>query len=131
MALVFDDGTLSQFCIVKGSAAEGLIKIPIQIIEGIIGLPTKAIEAEINLRTGETTLFREKTKLLETQRAYVEHLEAKRRDPQAPLPNALTQSSGALTVDRDNVTTFIAGHQATATLLASGSVCTEAEAGLP
>lgn len=55
--LVFDDGTLTNVCISKGSELESAIEIPLDVIYGLIALPSEMVRAAINDATAAKSLL--------------------------------------------------------------------------
>ena len=72
--LVFDDGTLTNVCISKGSEIEGAIQIPLEVIYGIIALPSEMILATINDATTTRDLLVAQRRLVDAQNLYIKYL---------------------------------------------------------
>jgi hypothetical protein len=137
VAFLFEDGTLNQVCIVKGSEAVGLIRIPIDLIYGIVSLPAKAFDAEIELATGQIDLFNKIDLLLKTQDEYAAYLRLKADNPGATLPAALQPGNnptvkqlpisgkGVKTITYDS--SIDSATLSDVTLASGNAVCTQAE----
>lgn|GEM_PF-2050801 len=72
--LVFDDGTLTNVCISKGSELEAAIEIPLDVVYGLIALPSETIRAAINDAATAKDLLVAQSRLVDAQNRYINFL---------------------------------------------------------
>ena len=66
-ALIFDEGTLTGFCVSKGSEGAGLVEIPVEIIRSVVALPTQILQVRINHANSQSELNRIHAETIELQ----------------------------------------------------------------
>jgi hypothetical protein len=57
-ALVFDQGTLTNICIYKGSELQKFVEVPLEIVKGVVALPTQIIQLRLINTNNETQLVK-------------------------------------------------------------------------
>jgi hypothetical protein len=72
--LVFDDGTLINVCISKGSELQSAIQIPLDVVYGIIALPSEMITAAITETGTAKELLQAQQRLVAAQNDYIRFL---------------------------------------------------------
>lgn len=72
--LVFEEGTLRDIEIKKGSELAGFVNIPLQIAQSIAALPTNIIQVKIDATNNEGQLIAAQTALLEAERQRTQQL---------------------------------------------------------
>jgi hypothetical protein len=102
--LVFDDGTLTNVCISKGSEVEGGIQIPLDVIYGIISLPSEMILAATNDASTQKQLLDAQKKLVDAQNTYVKFLR-KEVEATAVTGSTATDNKGKLVLGSTAPTT--------------------------
>lgn len=106
---VFDQGTLTNACISKGSELEGFVDIPLVISRSILQLPATIVAVRVDQIENQKKLVEAEGKLFQVQQAYLQALATgqyqpgvtvgNKLDPAFTLPNILASETGGPPVE--------------------------------
>ena len=96
-ALVFDDGTLQQVCIAKGSEMEGFIQIPVDVVNSIVALPSQMLKVQIESANLNQSVITQEQHVVALQQQYIDYKLGK--GPKPAIASGDTNDGQDLTLD--------------------------------